>query len=352
MKLTKHNNSKICLSTLLLLVSNSVVFGQEQMICVGETKIYKVDTDENNGYGTTNSTYVWQVNDTSFLGSIQPLTPTNNQVKINWANTPKGRYILEVTENNICGSMSKQLAVLINEEIAVSIAPIFHLCPENSATVILYINAKYDEYFWYDENDNLVGTSPTYEATKPGKYSVIVSNGSCKSRAETIVETVIFPSIIIKTDATQVIHLVATDGNTDVEYQLEKPDGTIIFPWQKSTTFPVVEKGEYVIRVRSINGNCFTQISTQVYQIPNAFTPNSDGINDTWDLSLVLKDNPNAVVKIFNRYGHLLRVLTIKDQFRWDGKTNNAKLETGSYWYLIELENGQHLQGSVLLKSK
>ncbi|MDK7354111.1 hypothetical protein QP511_12020, partial [Rothia aeria] len=63
--------------------------------------------------------------------------------------------------------MSKQLAVLINEEIAVSIAPIFHLCPENSATVILYINAKYDEYFWYDENDNLVGTSPTYEATKP-----------------------------------------------------------------------------------------------------------------------------------------------------------------------------------------
>lgn len=352
MKFIQLNTPKITLSALLLLASNGVVIGQEQVICVGETKNYKVDTKENNGNGTLNSTYVWQVHNPSFLGSINPLTSTNNQVEINWADTPKGNYILEVTENNICGSMSKQLTVILHDEIAVNIAPIFHLCPANSSTVILYVDGIFEQYSWYDEQDNLVGTTSTYEATKPGKYSVIVSNGSCKSRAETIVQTVSFPTILVKIDVTQAIHLVAADGNTEVEYQLEKPNETIVFPWQKSTTFPQVEKGEYVIRVRSINGNCTTQINTQVYQIPNAFTPNSDGINDMWDLSLVMKNNPNATVKIFNRNGLLLRVLTSKDQFKWDGKTNHTKVETGSYWYLIELENGQHLQGSVLLKAK
>ncbi len=56
--------------------------------------------------------------------------------------------------------------------------------------------------------------------------------------------------------------------------------------------------------------------------VPNAFTPNGDGINDTWVL-LYMESYPNCIVEVFNRYGQ--RVFHSSGYGRaWDGRMNGA----------------------------
>jgi gliding motility-associated-like protein len=39
--------------------------------------------------------------------------------------------------------------------------------------------------------------------------------------------------------------------------------------------------------------------------IPNAFSPNGDGTNDTWEI-FALNGNPDVIVEIYNRWGELI----------------------------------------------
>jgi PKD repeat protein len=51
--------------------------------------------------------------------------------------------------------------------------------------------------------------------------------------------------------------------------------------------------------------------------VPNAFTPNGDGINDTWDIKY-LQTYPNNTVEVYNRYGERL-YSSIGYAVPWDG---------------------------------
>ena len=69
--------------------------------------------------------------------------------------------------------------------------------------------------------------------------------------------------------------------------------------------------------------------------IPNTFTPNGDGINDTWDIKF-LDLYINCSVQIFTRWG--ARVYnSIGYRTAWNGTYNNAKLPDGTYYYIIDL---------------
>ena len=73
-------------------------------------------------------------------------------------------------------------------------------------------------------------------------------------------------------------------------------------------------------------------------KIPNAFSPNGDGINETWNIEQ-LKDYPNAEVQIFNRNGQLLYVAKGNNIAAWMGSINNKPVPVGAYYYVITLNN-------------
>ena len=73
--------------------------------------------------------------------------------------------------------------------------------------------------------------------------------------------------------------------------------------------------------------------------IPNTFTPNGDGINDTWIINN-MEFFPNATVNIFNRWGqHLFSAIGYP--IPWDGTHNGKALPSGTYYYVIDLKNGE-----------
>ena len=70
--------------------------------------------------------------------------------------------------------------------------------------------------------------------------------------------------------------------------------------------------------------------------IPNAFTPNNDGQNDTWEIGNI-KGHENANVQIFNSRGI---VLFSSNHYKssWDGTFNGVIQPKDSYYYTIQLQ--------------
>ena len=89
-----------------------------------------------------------------------------------------------------------------------------------------------------------------------------------------------------------------------------------------------------------------TIIST--INIPNTFTPNGDGINDLWNIQ-ALSAYPQCIVSIFNRYGNLIFQSRGYPK-SWDGTYKGATLPVGTYYYLINLQDGSEpLAGPVTI---
>lgn len=68
--------------------------------------------------------------------------------------------------------------------------------------------------------------------------------------------------------------------------------------------------------------------------IPNAFSPNGDGINDKWIIQY-LNSYPGVDVSIFNRYGQLVFHST-GYSIEWDGTYNGKTLPVATYYYVID----------------
>ena len=66
--------------------------------------------------------------------------------------------------------------------------------------------------------------------------------------------------------------------------------------------------------------------------IPNVFTPNGDGVNDSLTITGSSKD---FNVKIFNRWGQMVYDKADNDK-PWDGKRNGEYVSPGVYYYIIK----------------
>ncbi|RYU78760.1 gliding motility-associated C-terminal domain-containing protein [Hymenobacter persicinus] len=118
----------------------------------------------------------------------------------------------------------------------------------------------------------------------------------------------------------------------------------------KELTFPE-GTGTYRVILRISNKAGTTQCATVAkvqtvvvpdLEVPNVFTPNKDGLNDTFVLSA--ESEGAGKVQIFNRWGRLIKQY---DNYRneWDG----AEQPSGVYYYLVTDKNGTTSKGWVEL---
>lgn len=85
-------------------------------------------------------------------------------------------------------------------------------------------------------------------------------------------------------------------------------------------------------------------------EVVTSFSPNGDGINDTW-LVPSLEDYPNCEVKIYSRWGQpVFETTGYSFKKSWDGTYNGAIVDEGVYFYVIHLRDLVHnapIQGTV-----
>ncbi|MDB5210456.1 MAG: hypothetical protein JWQ30_1283 [Sediminibacterium sp.] len=136
--------------------------------------------------------------------------------------------------------------------------------------------------------------------------------------------------------------------------------GSGISYWQDAqATIPVanptniLKNGTYYIKITTAEGcSAITSVTASFvnppFVSPNAFSPNGDGINDTWELPEI-KYYPDNIVEIYNRSGQMLFKSVGYDK-PWDGKQNGKDLPVGTYYYVIRLsQNDPPLGGSVTI---
>jgi gliding motility-associated-like protein len=116
---------------------------------------------------------------------------------------------------------------------------------------------------------------------------------------------------------------------------------------QKTTTYQLtaVDTQFFCSNSDNVTINVITKLG-----IPNAFSPNKDGVNDKWTIKGI-DLYPNALVTIYSRYGQKIFESYKYYEKPWDGTKNDKDLPTGVYYFIIKPSktSDELLSGSVVV---
>ena len=87
------------------------------------------------------------------------------------------------------------------------------------------------------------------------------------------------------------------------------------------------------------------KVFTDIY-VPNAFTPNDDGTNKTWNIA-ALAAYPTARVMVYNRFGQNI-FASKSNNNAWDGTYKGLPVPAGVYVYFIEFKGKRpNIKGTI-----
>ncbi len=166
------------------------------------------------------------------------------------------------------------------------------------------------------------------------------------------------PKVYLGPDSVLCLH-----GNAlRLQNLLERPAAAYQQLWSTGDTtesIRVLHPGVYRLTVQTEPLGCSTTEAITVRKdcyidIPNAFTPNGDGINDYFFPRQLLSKSVTAFrMQVFNRWGQVIFETDRVDGRGWDGKFNDKDQPVGVYVYRIDVEiagiNQEHYDGNVTL---
>jgi gliding motility-associated-like protein len=210
-----------------------------------------------------------------------------------------------------------------------------------TATLESGLNPNIFTVNWY-LNNTLVGTGPNYEASETGIYTVEtiklipdVGNDCNYAPAEVEVRASSPKAeITFLTEPFDALTNIRVDfidqGLGTYEYQLDNGS------FQTSNIFLNIGFGEHIVTIRDTSNFCGNiQLPFTVISHPTFFTPNGDGINDTWNIP-DLRNDPDAVIKIYDRFGRFIKQIK-PSEVGWNGFSNNGSAAPStSYWFKVE----------------
>jgi len=298
---------------------------------------------------TGGATYLWTG------PGMQPTT--QNPLVINSA-TPanQGTYTVVATSDKGCPAPPVQVQVKVVPKVVASVSSPVSICAGDKTQLTasggLYYKWTPSTGLDHDDIPNPIA-SPLETTT----YAVNVSNDGCNDDSKSITVTV--------------RQLPTADGGGDkkiFEGQSVKLNGTIggdeitSFAWSPATALdnpssvtPIANPTDditYTLTVTSQNcGIATSKVFVRVYKkvtVPNAFSPNNDGINDLWNIDALIT-YPDCSLLVFDRYGRNVFKSTGYSK-AWDGTYGGSPLPEGVYYYIIDLKNNTpKLTGWVLI---
>ena len=191
---------------------------------------------------------------------------------------------------------------------------------------ILSASENFDSYQWQDGS-----TASNFTVTEPGIYSVIAIKSGC-----TFTDSV---EITFGTDFT--VNLgddqeICSNQELTLISNIENDLGDHNYLWQDGSTAPFFTAKHPGIYSLTVYNDCYSHADTieikesmiQDIFMPNAITPNNDGLNDNFEIDERLL---GSKIWIYNRWGRL--IYKNKD-YQNDWQADN--LSTGVYFYLLK----------------
>ncbi|MRR23517.1 gliding motility-associated C-terminal domain-containing protein, partial [bacterium] len=280
-----------------------------------------------NGYSTTNNT-----------GYISNLFAGTYNVTIT------DRYGCQVTDTY---TLSEPGKFSMTFDLSLSNDRLFNINCHGSSTGSVSVapvnNVGDVNYIWYD----VVSRDSLRANMRAGSYDItIVDANFC--RVDSIVTLTEPDALAVAFDVTHAYCPDMPDGELDLTVAGGSPLGGHLFQWSNGEVTEDligIVPGLYTVTVTDYNectvsGSALVRPMNEICLIiPEAFSPNDDGTNDTWEIDHK-ELYPDMEIKIFNRWGQKLWESPRGYPEPWDGRSNGVRLPIDSYHYVIELNNG------------
>lgn len=189
-------------------------------------------------------------------------------------------------------------------------------------------------------------------------FTWTVDNGQCTPNSATVVITVTETATVdAGSDKTIEVSNVQLDGVSEngTATWTTTSIATIADSSNLNSEVTGLANGENIFVLTVQNAICGNVTDTVVVtynnefkdDITGAFTPNNDGVNDTWTLPGIEK-YPNATLTIVNRWGSIIFETNDPANEAWDGTNEGEVLPVASYYYVIDLGNGDKELNGVI----
>ncbi len=155
------------------------------------------------------------------------------------------------------------------------------------------------------------------------------------------------PQVDVLNDVSVINEYVLPSLTTGDYYTETLGQGTQLYPGD------IIDETQTLF-IYAADGNCYDESTFTVYVtykliVPQFFTPNGDGFNDTWGITHHKLLNAFDKIYIFDRYGRLITIIRTNVE-TWDGTYKNNPLPADDYWYKVEGKDGKVYTGHFALK--
>ncbi|MBK9761663.1 MAG: gliding motility-associated C-terminal domain-containing protein [Flavobacteriales bacterium] len=291
---------------------------EDTAMCLGNTVTLHVEGGDS---------YLWEEGE-----GLSAITSANPSV----APTVDSWFV--VTASNACGNVKDSVFVDV-QQVSATAWPDTTICPGD--TVTLYATGG-DVYSWSSPSSLSDPDSAVTDATPPGNttYTVTVANLlGCSDVASLSID--LFP-----------LPVVNTSQNTGIDFGRSTQlagygNGTMV--WSPSASlscdscsFPVASPERtttYTVELTDANG-CKATADVIVFVngslfVPNTFTPDGDGINDSF--AALATEIDEFKLFVFNRWGEEIYASTDL-RLSWDGTYNGTESPIDTYVWRIDLK--------------
>ena len=296
---------------------------KEDVICVGDSdgKI-SVNLTNDQGYTVTYS-----------------LDGINYQTSPNFNGLPKGTYELWIKKDNGFNVCETPKTIEINQLIYLQLEATTDFSCEGTGNIIIaQVDPIYQNDVTYTLDGNITNTSGIFENVVKGTHTVTVKHNEYGCSDEPVVlileEYIPLTFTVIESGINEYT-VIASGGKPEYEYSFDNENN-----YSSDNVLNIRQSRDYTFYVRDEKG-CIQEQTMFIefldIEIPDFFTPQGDGINDTW-YPINIDVYPNISVQIFDRYQRL--IATYKgNQYSWDGYYKGKPLPSGDYWYIIKLND-------------
>ncbi len=291
--------------------------GADTVLCSNSSLSYN--------FNIANASYLW----------------SNGSTKSNYSIAAPGTYSLRVSLAGCAASDS--INIMYKPLPIVALGNDSLLCEGNTLRLNAFNTGA--TYQWQDNS-----TLSFYTVTAPGLYEATVDLNGCKKSGAILITYKKAPVVFLGNDT-----VLCNGGQLRLKPFLNSAANYL---WQDGSILPqfdVIDSGLYRLTVSNECGSFSDEINVTgmicMLQMPTAFSPNKDGLNDVFRVKY-----PFAVkqfsMNIFNQWGQ--KIFESADITRgWDGTFRGNSLPINSYVWVIQLtgDDGkiQQASGTVTL---